>query len=251
MTREVKAWWESSADEFQETGDRSVGIDWGWDGIEDRELLGDVAGADLVEVGCGGGQCTVALAEYGADVVGVDLSEGQLGHARAAIADAGVDAEVVQGDVRALPLATDGFDLAFNTFVFQWVDDLGACFAEVDRVLRPGGRFVFSMPHPAFRTVDPGTHVVERSYFDTGRWVRYEDADEHGNDLVVYHHTVADVYRELSSAGFAVDRLLEPGSPDPDDYEDGPWGDSPAELQAKVPTVLIVEARADASTGET
>jgi len=83
--------------------------------------------------------------------------------------------------------------------------------------------------------VDPDTPTVERSYFDSGRLVRYEDADEYGVDLAVFHETVGGIHGALRDAGFVVETLLEPGSPAPEDYDPGHWGDSPPELGAKVP----------------
>lgn len=243
MIREVKTWWEANAEDFQEGEDRPVGINWGWDDLEETALLGDVDGRDVVELGCGGGRCTVALANAGADVVGVDLSVNHIACADALAAEHEADIDLVTGDVMTLPLAAERFDVAFNTWVFQWVDDIAAAFAEAHRVLRPGGRFVFSTPHPVFKTVDPDTHVVEGSYFDTGRWVLYEEADEDGNDLVVSHHTVADIYEALQSTGFEVERLLEPGSPDPADQPSDPGDDAPVELLSKVPRILVIVAR--------
>jgi len=77
VTDEVRRRWEETARWFQADLDLPVAVNW--DGLgelteADLGLLGDVAGADVVELGCGGGQCAVALAERGADVVGVDLS---------------------------------------------------------------------------------------------------------------------------------------------------------------------------------
>lgn len=226
---------------FQETADVSVGINWGWEGLADADLLGDLEGRDVLELGCGGGQDTVGLAEHGANVTGIDLSRPQLAHADALTDEHGADADLVMGDVTTLPFADDRFDLAFNTWVFQWVADLQGCFRETRRVLRAGGRFVFSMPHPFFTVVDPDSHEVVRSYLDTGRQVR-PDEREGRPDLVTYRRRVSDIANGLREAGFDVDRLLEPGSSDPDDHEPGPWGESPPELRAKVPRVLVVEA---------
>lgn len=241
MSREVKDRWEHTSDEFQETADVTVGIDWQWAEVEDADLLGDLSGQDVLELGCGGGQQTVGLVERGATVTGVDLSREQLCHAVALFAERGLDVGVVEGDVTELPFEADRFDLAFNTWVFQWVPDLRACFEETHRVLRPDGRFVFSMPHPFFSLADPDSHEVVESYFDTGRQVTVDGREDYP-DLVTYRQKVSDVYNWLRDAGFDVERMFEPGSPDPDDYEAGPWGNSPPELRAKFPRTLVVAA---------
>jgi SAM-dependent methyltransferase len=241
MRRDIKRRWELTSDEFQETTDVSVGINWGWDGVDDEELLGDVDGLDVLELGCGGGQDTVGLARRGANVTGVDLTRQQLYHAVELFDEYDLDVDVVEGDVTDLPFAADEFGLAYNTHVFQWVPDLPAAFAEAHRVLRADGRFVFSIPHPLASMLDPETHEVVESYFDTGEQVIHDGREEYP-DMVTYRRKVSDVYNALVEAGFEVDRLLEPGSADPDAYEAGPWGNSPPELQAKRPGVLVVAA---------
>jgi SAM-dependent methyltransferase len=254
MTDEARAWWEATADDFQRELDLPVGLSWmglgtdvprtGEDGPADLELLPDVDGLDVVELGCGGGQCSVALAERGATVTGIDVSPAELEHARELAEDHDVSnaIEWIEGDVRDLSmLEDDSFDVACNAWVFQWVDDLDACFEEAHRVLRPDARFVFSMPHPTYDLVDPETHEVVESYFDDPRQVyEFEGMDV---DQVIYRHRIGDVYADLRAAGFDVEQLLEPGSPDPDDYVGGPWDKYNPELMAKVPTTLIVDAR--------
>lgn len=247
MTEEARAWWETIADDFQADLDLPVGVNWtgfgtAVPGDEELDLLADVAGADVLELGCGGGQCSVALARRGADVTGIDISRAELAHARSLAEEHGVSVDFLEGDVRDLSmLADDAFDVALNTWVFQWVDDLGACFEGARRVLRPDGRFVFSMPHPCYDLVDPETHEVVESYFDSPRQVtEVEGLDV---DSVTYRHRVGDVHTELRSAGFRVEQLLEPGSVDPADYEDDPWGTYRPELMAKLPSTLLFDAR--------
>jgi ubiquinone/menaquinone biosynthesis C-methylase UbiE len=240
MTGEVKQWWEETSAYFQDEIDMGVGVDWTGPGAPDIDLFGDVAGTEMLELGCGGGQCTVALANRGANITGLDLSTEQLEYARDLAAEHDVDLELLQGTVTDLGMFDDdSFDVAFNAFVFQWVDDLGACFAETHRVLRPGGRFVFSMPHPFYEITDPETHTVEESYFDTGEQVtEYEEMDI---DQVTYRRTVSDVYNAVRETGFEVTEMLEPGTEDPEAYDTDLWEFQPAHM-ALVPPTLIVDA---------
>ncbi|MFB6173247.1 MAG: class I SAM-dependent methyltransferase [Halobacteriales archaeon] len=240
MTREAKEWWAVAAEGFQDGLDLDVGLNWTGFGADDLGIFEDVTGTEMLELGCGGGQCAVALAKRGADVTGVDISAEQLGYARARAAEHDVAVGFVQGDVTDLGVAGQVFDVAYNAWVFQWVGDLDACFEETYRVLRDGGRFVFSLPHPVYTLADPETHRVEESYFDTGRRVT---ANEDGPDQVTYRHAVGDVHNALVDAGFRVERLLEPGSEDPDEHEGGPWGEYTPELMAKLPSTVLFEAR--------
>jgi len=244
MTEEVRDWWEAIAEYFQDEIDMDVGINWTGQWAPDVDLFTDAEldGAQVLELGCGGGQCTVAIAQRGATVTGIDLSAAQLAHARELAAEHGVGVEFLRADVTDLGMfADESFDVAFNAWVFQWVGDLAACFTETCRVLRPGGRFVFSMPHPYYDLLDPDSGAVADSYFDTGRQVISHDGME--VDHVTYRHSVSDVHNALRAAGFEIDRLLEPGTDDPDAYGSGPWGEHVPALLSKIPSVLIVDAR--------
>src|SRR5690242_14692265 len=64
-------------------------------------LLGDVSGKRILELGCGGGQCSIAFARQGAECVGVDLSDEQIAYARALAEQEGVEVAFHQGDMIA------------------------------------------------------------------------------------------------------------------------------------------------------
>jgi SAM-dependent methyltransferase len=106
-------------------------------------LLGEGTGS-LLDVGCGTGTYTAALAERGWNVTGVDISEDMLRRARAR----GVRA--VRADAASLPLETASFDAAVSVFASTDVDDLTAVVREIVRVLRPGAPLVFVSAHPCF-----------------------------------------------------------------------------------------------------
>jgi SAM-dependent methyltransferase len=173
------------------------------------EILASIEGKEYVELGCGGGQGSVGTAELGAEtVVGVDLSGEQLRHARQLRDFYGVEARFLEGDVTNLPLADGTFDVASSEAAFQMVERIDRALLETHRVLRDGGVFVLSVPHPLYESLDPETGTIERSYFDTGpRGITIDE--EYGSELIVFDRTVADLHGALLDAGFEVRRLIE------------------------------------------
>jgi trans-aconitate methyltransferase len=99
------------------------------------ELLAPRPGERVLDLGCGDGPLTAALAGMGCDVVGVDASPDMVAAARAL----GLDARVMSGE--ALSFA-DEFDAVFSNAALHWMKDGAAVVAGVARALRPGGRFV-------------------------------------------------------------------------------------------------------------
>lgn len=173
------------------------------------DLVESVDGKAYVELGCGGGQGSVGTAALGADpVVGIDFSGEQLRHARHLRDFYGVDATFVQGDVTDLPFADDRFDLASSEAVYQMVEDLDAALQDVHRILRPGGVFVLSVPHPIHENLDRETGQFGGDYFDVGpRAIEIDDA--YDADLISFDRTVADLHTALVDADFTVHRLIE------------------------------------------
>jgi hypothetical protein len=124
-----------------------------------------------------------------------------------------------------------------------FVADSAAVMAEVARVLRPGGRWVFSTTHPfrwCFRD-DPGPDglVVESSYFDRRAYV---EQDGRGRATYVEHHrTMGDRVRELVAAGLAVDGIVEPVWPDGHEQAWEQW--SPLRGRLMPGTVIYVTSK--------
>jgi SAM-dependent methyltransferase len=105
-------------------------------------LLGD-GGGSLLDVGCGTGSYTAALAERGWDVTGVDISEDMLRLAR----ERGV--RTVHADATSLPFEDESFDAAVSILTNTDLDDLGAVLRIV-RVVRPGAPLAYLAVHPCF-----------------------------------------------------------------------------------------------------
>lgn len=225
-------WWDRNADEYQSEhgaflGDRR--FVWGPEGVDeaDARLLGPPAalrGATVLEIGAGAAQCSRWLAEQGARPVALDLSHRQLQHALRIGAAGGPALPLVEADAEALPFADAVFDLACSAYgALPFVADPERVLREVGRVLRPGGRFVFSVSHPvrwAFPD-DPGVEglTAVASYFDRTPYVEQDDT---GRAVYVEHHrTLGDRVRDIAAAGFRLTDLVEPEWPE---WNRGEWG---------------------------
>lgn len=124
---------------------REPEITWGiWDVPEaDLRVLGDVAGLDVVELGCGTAYLSAWLAKRGARPTGVDVTRAQLETARACMGETGVVFPLVEADAAATGLPDASADLVVSEYGASiWVDPY-RWIPEASRLLRPGGRLVF------------------------------------------------------------------------------------------------------------
>jgi SAM-dependent methyltransferase len=140
-----QAAWDASSDEYQERhGDllaASGGLAWGSSQIPEAELhvLGEIVGRDILELGCGAAQWSIALALRGARPVGLDVSARQLEHARRLMAEAGVDFPLVHASAEEVPLPDASFDIVFCDYGGMTFADPYRTVPEAARLLRPGG----------------------------------------------------------------------------------------------------------------
>jgi SAM-dependent methyltransferase len=230
--RANRADWDRYADEYQAThgeflGD--AGFLWGPEGLREDDLaaLGDVAGCDVLELGCGAGQCSRWVLQHGGRPVGLDVSLRQLQHSRRIDQDLETRVPTVCASAAALPFRDDAFDVVFSAFgALQFIADADALVMEVARVLRRGARLAFSITHPTrWMFPDdpgPGGLTATQSYWDRTPYVEVDD--ETGRTAYVEHHrTLGDWVRALSSAGFRLVDLVEPQWPDGHDRTWGGW----------------------------
>jgi ubiquinone/menaquinone biosynthesis C-methylase UbiE len=182
-------------------------------GIPERELrvLGDVAGKDVLELGCGAAQWSIALARRGARCTGLDISETQLAFAREKVREAGVEVRLVHasGDASGLPDAS--FDLVFADHGAPGFADPRRVVPEVARLLRPRGRFAFNAATPWLHACfDPEVHAVgTRLASDYFGMNRYEEGE-----MVEFALGYGDWIRLFLANGLRVVDLVELQAPE-------------------------------------
>jgi len=248
MTKETKDYWDEASEDYQRECNIPIKIHYGPGApFEDElNLLGNLRGKNVLEIGCGGAQCSIAMARQGAKVTGIDISERQLQFARTLAEKNGVIIKLYQGNIESFPqIRSNSQDLVFSAWALFYVDNLESCFRETYRVLKKGGYFVASSIHPFFRIVDEKTLKIRESYFDVGKRTYSEvwkDGTKHY--LEVYNRTVSDITNLLMDIGFSIERILEPDSRR--NYPENPWynkfGCNP-KIMSYVPPTIIFKAK--------
>jgi ubiquinone/menaquinone biosynthesis C-methylase UbiE len=244
MTGDIEDWWDQRSKDYQDECQIPVDIHYGPSSPNEDELnlLGDVKGRAVLELGCGGAQCAVAFALRGAWVTAIDFSAEQLKFARKLASQHDVEIEFLQKDAKDLaPIPAASQDIVFSAFALMYVDDRPQAFREVWRVLKPNGVFVFSLDHPFFRKVDPQKLTIIESYHETGRAV--DDLGELGQ-TVMYRYTIGDLHDALTQSGFVVQRVIEPDSRQRYPYDPwfGRWGVYIPKVLDMVPPTIIFKS---------
>ena len=228
-----RAHWDRTADAWVEGGRRNWAETeprWGIWGIPESEarLLPELAGRDVIELGCGTAYVSAWLARCGASVVGIDNSQAQLATARRFQAEFGIDFPLIHGNAEHVPLPDASFDVAISEYGASIWADPYRWIPETARLLRPGGELIFLVNGtllmlcvPDYEADGPAGDRLLRDYFGMHR---FEWPDE---DSVEFHLGFGDMIRLLRSSGFEVEDLVElrppPGATTGFPYVTGEW----------------------------
>jgi len=172
----------------------------------------------VVDIGTGEGQLARLAAAGGAgSVVGLDPTWAQLAVARTR----GGGPTLVRASAAHLPLASASFDAAVACLVFEHIVEVDAALAEVGRVLRPGGRFLFFLNHPLLQSPGSGwidDHILDppEQYWRIGAYLvedhSLQEVDQ-GILIPFIHRPLSRYVNALARVGLVIRRLDEPAPP--------------------------------------
>jgi len=222
MTQHTGASYDGIAGKYAETVDVKP-----WNAYYERpaviSLLPSLINAKALDAGCGSGWYAEQLLSRGATVTAFDLNSEFVALTRSRV---GARARVLQADLsRPLEFAGDGeFDVVLSALALHYLKDWQPALCEFHRVLKPHGALVFSTHHP----------FMDWKLFNKEDYFAIEllEDDWKIGKVSFYRRPLTVISQDLDSAGFFIERLLEPQPTedfrrvDPEGYErltKNPW----------------------------
>ncbi len=211
--------WDGWAEEYFESGRRDWAAEepvWGIWRVPESQLgvLPNVAGRDVIELGCGTAYVSSWLASRGARVTGIDNSPAQLASARQFQEEFGLEFPLLHAIAEELPFPDNSFDVAISEYGASIWADPYRWIPEAARVLRPGGELIFMVNGVILMLCVPDEDdvpaepVMLRDYFGMHRFEWPDDQS------VEFHLGYGDMIRLLRNNGFVVEDLIEVRPPE-------------------------------------
>lgn len=206
-------------------------------------------GEQILDIACGQGFLTRELAKTGAKVTASDISKELIAKARER--DSATTYHVASADT--LSYAKDhSYDAVVIVLAIQNIENMAGVFAEVHRVLKPHGRFILVMNHPAFRVPRRSDWAWDENtktqYRRIDRYLSAERIDiiahpsaRQSESTPSFHRSLQDIFKALSKQHFAVSRLEEWISHKKS--EEGPRAASEDAARKEIPLFLMLETR--------
>lgn len=211
-----------------------------------KNLVGNVENLIVLDAGCGFGEYSSWAKEQGAkEVVGIDISEKMIKLAKENAEKEGVEVKFFQGDLSDLAGFGDGyFDLIMSSIVVGYFGDLEKYFSEFARVLKKGGRFIFSDVHPMQDSGEMvevgGRKVLQITSYAPARPIKghIKSLGGEAHEVDAYYRPLSDYSLALKDTGFLIEAIVEPG-PDPKLKEVAP---EKFELFSRIPLFVLIKA---------
>ena len=183
------------------------------------ELLGDISGKTILDLGCGDGAYGVELPERGASFYyGVEGSQNMAGLAEKNLTRH--NAEIKIADIENIGIHKR-YDIVISRLVLHYLEDLKILFQKINGCLNHQGTFLFSVEHPvitsnyeSYHKNDKRSNWIVDNYFDSGERTN----NWHGKPVVKYHRTFEEYWKIIKNTQFEVVEMRE-SKPIPSNFE--------------------------------
>lgn len=174
------------------------------------ELLGDVSGKNILDLGCGGGNYGIELLKRGATFYqGIDGSQKMVSLAKENLAN--YNAEIKVADIESVTIQ-EKYDIVISRLVLHYIDDLDSLFRKIKERLKDNGVFIFSIEHPVITSNYESYHKSDKrgnwivdNYFDSGERIN----NWHGKKVIKYHKTLEEYWEIIKKANLEIVALRE------------------------------------------
>ena len=183
------------------------------------ELIGNIKGLTVLDLACGEGYNTRILARKGAKVTGIDFSPKQIELAKQEEKKKNLGIKYMVMDAADLiGLPDNCFDLVTCFMALQDIENHRKAISETTRVLKPNGRFIFTIPHPCFEkiTVNGKTINAADAYFGETKFPIHWNMKRLSTHFrtISFHRTLTDYFDAISRSRLRVSKLIEPRFPE-------------------------------------
>jgi SAM-dependent methyltransferase len=194
----------------------------------------------LLDIGTGDGQLARVAAKAGIECVGIDPTFNQVSvaHQRQG------GPSYARAEAASLPFPDDSFDGVLACLVFEHISAVDQAIAEVGRVLKPGGRFLFFLNHPLLQTPGSGwidDHIIEEQYWRIGPYLTESDVIEEVEKNVFIpfvHRPMSRYVNAMAASGLHLIEMQEPAPPAGFLAKAADYGDADT-----IPRLLLLHAR--------
>jgi len=207
-----------------------------------REMLPDLHGKRIADLGCGFGWSSRWMRQQGAaSVFGYDISQNMIARAKADTTDPAIEYRVA--DLETLELPSDAFDLVYSALTFHYLGDFGRLSRTIYDALVDGGDLVFTIEHPIFMAAAHPHWITDEDGRKTWPVNGYSIEGERRTDwfakgVLKHHRTIATTLNTLMKTGFTLGQINE-FAPSRQQIEETP--ELAEELER--PMMLLVAAR--------
>ncbi len=210
-----------------------------------KTLVGSVNGLKVLDAGCGDGVFSDLLQQQGGQVTAIDGAQEMVKIAKSKYPSVSF---AVSDLLQPLEFQNESFDLVFANMVLMHLGEVKTFFTEAKRVLKPNGKLIFSVLHPAFNYPTMKLHKnwldklmfkkpsgLSFDYFQNSVSRRFESTMS--KELTHYHRTLEQYSTELQKAGFVIEQMAEPHELDTEFLKNNPK----LEYTTRLPRFLFIK----------